>query len=146
MLLGIACSVFLIPYMAIRLNDADSNQSPTKPSQLGSVMVRGAPIVGLIGGLVCIVSTLWALFGRADGGFGGLADRWLYLGSYIGSERLAYAFVWDILLYAVFQPWLIGDNLQNVKEDYTELVNVLRFVPVVGLVAYLLCLDYVKES
>nr|CAD1825242.1 unnamed protein product [Ananas comosus var. bracteatus] len=38
-------NVFLIPYMAIRLNDADSNQSPTKPSQLGSVMVRGAPIV-----------------------------------------------------------------------------------------------------
>uniref|UniRef100_A0A5B6ZL00 Uncharacterized protein n=1 Tax=Davidia involucrata TaxID=16924 RepID=A0A5B6ZL00_DAVIN len=136
---------FLIPYMAIRLNEADSQYTPRKPSQLGSVMTNGAPVVGLIGGAVCVISTLWALFGRSDGNFGTVLDRWEYLVSYLGSERLAYAFIWDICLYIIFQPWLIGDNLQNVQESKVDLVNYLRFVPVVGLVAYLLFLNLDEE-
>ncbi|RLM64768.1 uncharacterized protein C2845_PM16G09980 [Panicum miliaceum] len=133
-------NTFLIPYMAIRLNDLDTDQSPTR-SQLGSVMVKGAQVVGAVGGAVCILSIVWALFGRADAGFGDIAERWQYVQSYVFSERLAYAFLWDIFLYSIFQPWLIGDNIQNVKADATEFVNVVRFVPVVGLVAYLFCLE-----
>lgn len=138
-------NAFLIPYMAIRLNQADEGNNPKKPSQLGVVMIKGAPIVGLIGGAVCLISILWALFGRMDGGFGSLTDRWSYLLSYLGSERLAYAFVWDIVLYAIFQPWLIGENLENVEEDRVGIVNSLRYIPVVGLVAYLLFLKIEEE-
>uniref|UniRef100_A0A0D9W5V1 Uncharacterized protein n=1 Tax=Leersia perrieri TaxID=77586 RepID=A0A0D9W5V1_9ORYZ len=116
-------SAFLIPYMAIRLNDPDMDNSPQETSKLGSVMVRGATIVGLTGGVVCVGSIAWALFGRADAGFGGIAERWQYVQSYVFSERLAYAFLWDILLYSIFQPWLIGDNIDNVKADATEFVN-----------------------
>ncbi|KAI0524832.1 hypothetical protein KFK09_004220 [Dendrobium nobile] len=136
-------NTFLIPYMAIRLNkmSSDADQSPPKPSQLGLLMANGARPVGLIGGIVCFVSVIWALFGRADSGFGDFANRWQFLELYIQSERLAYAFIWDIFLYAIFQPWLIGDNLQNVKISDRELVSVLRYIPVLGLVAYLLCLD-----
>ncbi|CAL5016536.1 unnamed protein product [Urochloa decumbens] len=134
-------NTFLIPYMVIRLNDVDTNQSPPPRSQLGLVMVKGSQVVGAIGGAVCILSIVWALFGRADAGFGGFAERWQYAQSYVFTERLAYAFLWDILLYSIFQPWLIGDNIQNVKTDATEFVNVVRFVPVVGLVAYLFCLE-----
>jgi hypothetical protein len=61
--------------------------------------------------------------------------------SYLESERLAYAFIWDIFLYIIFQPWLIGENLQNVQKSKVGVVNYFRFVPVVGLVAYLLCLN-----
>lgn len=127
--------------MAIRLNDADAKIIPRKTSRLGSILTKGAASVGLIGGGVCLISILWALFGRADGNFGSLSDRWEFLINYLGSERLAYAFVWDICLYIVFQPWLIGDNLQNVQKSKTSIVNYLRFVPVIGLVAYLLCLN-----
>ncbi|KAK8448950.1 hypothetical protein SEVIR_7G133800v4 [Setaria viridis] len=134
-------NTFLIPYMAIRLNAPDTDQSPSPRSQLGSVMVKGAQVVGTVGGAVCILSIVWALFGRADAGFGDFVERWQYAQSYVVSERLAYAFLWDILLYSIFQPWLIGDNIQNVKADATEFVNVVRFIPVVGLVAYLLCLE-----
>ncbi|CAD6260651.1 unnamed protein product [Miscanthus lutarioriparius] len=116
-------SAFLIPYMAIRLNDPDADQSPPQRSQLGSVMVNGAPVVGAIGGLVCVLSIVWAFFGRGDAEFGGTAERWQYVQSYVLSDRLAYAFLWDIFLYSIFQPWLIGDNLQNVKADATEFVN-----------------------
>ena len=127
--------------MAIRLNVPDADQSPPQRSQLGSVMVNGAPVVGAIGGLVCVLSIVWAFFGRGYAEFGGTAERWQYVQSYVLSDRLAYAFLWDIFLYSIFQPWLIGDNLQNVKADATEFVNAVRFVPVVGLVAYLLCLE-----
>ncbi|XP_020688082.2 uncharacterized protein LOC110103633, partial [Dendrobium catenatum] len=136
-------NTFLIPYMAIRLNNMSSvaDQPPPKQSQLGLLMANGAGPVGLIGGIVCFVSVIWALFGRADSGFGDFASRWQFLELYIQTERLAYAFIWDIFLYAIFQPWLIGDNLQNVKISDRELVSVLRYIPVLGLVAYLLCLD-----
>lgn len=132
---------FLIPYMAIRLNDADDDSVPSKRSQLGSVMTNGASFVGLIGGSACLLSLLWALFGRTDANFGGMAERWEFLVGYLGSERLAYAFIWDICLYIIFQPWLIGDNLQNIQESKVVLVKYLRYIPVVGLIAYLLCLE-----
>ncbi|KAG2276329.1 hypothetical protein Bca52824_058884 [Brassica carinata] len=134
-------NTFLIPYMAIRLNDADPDDKPSKRSQLGEAMTKGASVVGLTGATVCLISTLWSLYGRADGGFGGIMERWQYLIGYLGSERLAYAFIWDICLYTVFQPWLIGENLQNVKKSKVELVRYLRFVPVLGLLAYLLSLN-----
>ncbi|XP_015895598.3 uncharacterized protein LOC107429431 isoform X1 [Ziziphus jujuba] len=138
-------NTFLIPYMAIRLNEAEPNETPSKRSRLGDVMTNGAAIVGLTGGLVCLISALWALFGRMDGNFGSISDRWEFLVGYLGSERLAYAFIWDICLYLVFQPWLIGDNLQNVQKDKVSIVNYLRFVPVAGLVAYLLYLNIDDE-
>ncbi|XP_014519313.1 uncharacterized protein LOC106776385 [Vigna radiata var. radiata] len=134
-------NTFLIPYMAIRLNDPVDETAPRKLSQFESVMTNGAPIVGVIGGCVCLVSLLWALYGRMDANFGGIADRWDYLVGYLGSERLAYAFIWDICLYMIFQPWLIGDNLQNVQENKVAVVKYLRYVPVIGLIAYLLCLE-----
>ncbi|XP_020241623.1 uncharacterized protein LOC109820001 isoform X2 [Asparagus officinalis] len=133
-------NTFLIPYMAIRLNDKDLN-TPQKQTPLASLMTNGAQVVGLIGGGVCLLSIFWALFARGDGDFGNITDRLEFLGSYLGSERLAYAFIWDICLYAIFQPWLIRDNLQNVKPRYQKIVRNLRYIPVVGLVAYLVSLD-----
>ncbi|OVA05007.1 hypothetical protein BVC80_1211g76 [Macleaya cordata] len=138
-------NTFLIPYMAIRLNAADAVSTSKEPSKLGAVMINGAPVVGLIGGAVCTLSILWACFGRMDGNFGPLTDRWEFLISYLGSDRLGYAFIWDICLYIIFQPWLIGDNLDNVEESKVDIVKKLRFLPVVGLVAYLLSLDPAKE-
>ncbi|KAG4109461.1 hypothetical protein ERO13_A13G053600v2 [Gossypium hirsutum] len=134
-------NTFLIPYMAIRLNEADADSRPSKLSPLGSVMTNGAAVVGLIGGAVCVFSAIWALYGRMDGEFGNITDRWQFLVSYLGSERLAYAFIWDICLYTIFQPWLIGENLQNVEKSKVGVVSYLRFIPVVGLVAYLLFLN-----
>ncbi|CAH9082021.1 unnamed protein product [Cuscuta epithymum] len=134
-------NTFLIPYMAIRLNGMDKDV-PRKASWLGSTMTSGARTVGLIGFGVCLVSTIWALFGRgADGYFGGISERWEFLVSYVRTERLAYAFIWDIFLYMIFQPWLIGDNLQNIQKDKVKVVNYLRFVPVIGLAAYCLFLN-----
>ncbi|XVF03420.1 hypothetical protein REPUB_Repub04eG0259900 [Reevesia pubescens] len=139
-------NTFLIPYMAIRLNEADADGTPSKCSPLGSVMTNGAPAVGLIGGAVCLLSAIWALYGRMDGDFGSITDRWQFLVNYLGSERLAYAFIWDICFYTIFQLWLISENLQNVQKSRVGLVSYLRFIPVVGLVAYLLFLELEEEQ
>ncbi|KAK9676173.1 hypothetical protein RND81_11G059300 [Saponaria officinalis] len=138
-------NTFLIPYMAIRLNKPDEEDNPRKLSRLGTVMIQGAHIVGLIGGFVSLISILWGFFGRAEGDFGSVSQRWDFLLSYLGSERLAYAFIWDIVLYAIFQPWLIGENLANVQENRVVIVKYLRFVPVIGLVAYLVSLNRDEE-
>ncbi|KAI4339445.1 hypothetical protein MLD38_024389 [Melastoma candidum] len=103
-------NTFLIPYMAIRLNEADDEATPCELSQLGSVMTNGAPIVGLIGGGICLLSAWWALFGRMDVNFGNIEDRL----DYVNSKR--------------------------------GIVKYLRFVPVVGLTAYLLFLDSKDEA
>lgn len=131
--------------MAIRLNKVDSEYPARATSKLGSAITRGASIVGLVGGAVCLLSIFWAFYGRENGDFGSISDRWEFLLSYLSSERLAYAFIWDICLYSIFQPWLIGDNLQNIQKNKVGIVRYLRYVPVVGLVAYCLCLDLEDE-
>lgn len=131
--------------MAIRLNAASGVDSPKEPYKLVSSLTRAAPTVAIIGGAVCLFSPLWAIFGRPDVDFGGWSERVEFLGRYLGSERLAYAFIWDIVLYSIFQPWLIGDNLENLKESSVGSVRILRFVPVLGLIAYLLSLRDDKE-
>ncbi|XP_051122128.1 uncharacterized protein LOC127245337 [Andrographis paniculata] len=139
-------NTFLIPYMAIRLNKmANGEYTPRKDTMLGSIMTTSANVVGLVGGGACLLSILWALYGRGDSNYGGIPERWEFLLSYIGTERLAYAFIWDICLYLIFQPWLIGDNLQNIQSDKVAVVNALRFFPVVGIVAYCLCLNSDNE-
>ncbi|CAI9096239.1 OLC1v1032336C1 [Oldenlandia corymbosa var. corymbosa] len=139
-------NTFLIPYMALRLNKGDETRTKRKTSPLGSVMINGASVVGLTGAAVCLLSVLWAIYGRADGDFGNISERLDFLVNYLGSERLAYAFIWDIVLYTIFQPWLIGENLQNIRKDSVKIVSYLRFVPVVGLVAYCICLNVEEDS
>ncbi|KAJ7298728.1 hypothetical protein O6H91_Y465300 [Diphasiastrum complanatum] len=138
-------NIFLIPYMAIRISKSISEEQ--MPSQFTAAsqehgivyttMTSGAQIVGLVGGLVGVLSVLWAIAGRFGEDFGSLTDRASFFVNYICSDRLAYAFVWDIGLYSLFQPWLIGDNIENVDERKQSAVKILRFVPYCGLVAYL---------
>jgi hypothetical protein len=133
-------NTLLIPYMAIRLGASRSSslsKSQKVKSGIQLVMTSGARIIGTLGGLVGFICIIWVLFGRDDAGFGSLADRWDFFLDYIKSDRPGYAFIWDICLYSIFQPWLIGNNLQNVEEDKIQAVRYLRFVPYVGLVAYL---------
>ena len=131
--------------MAIRLDEKNEDDFPDKSQPVVSALTRAATLVGITGGTICVLSVYWGLLGRADGTFGGLTERLEFFWRYVSSERLAYAFMWDIFLYSIFQPWLIGDNLENLKEDYVESVKLTRFVPVLGLVFYLLGLREEKK-
>lgn len=121
------------------MQDVSSESSLVKFDLTGvrKVMTSGARVVSVVCGTVGLISILWFFWGRPDEGFGNLSDRWTFFLEYLSSDRLGYAFVWDICLYSVFQPWLIGDNLFNANTRKSEVIRYLRFVPYVGLVAYL---------
>lgn len=135
----------LIPYMAIRLNQKGIRQQQSLESKLvkidfsgvREVMTSGARIVGVLCGTVGLISVFWFFLGRPDESFGNLSDRWTFFLEYLASDRVGYAFVWDICLYSLFQPWLIGANLSNVEKGKAEVVEVIKYVPYLGLVAYL---------
>lgn len=44
-------------------------------------------------------------FGRMDGDFGSVTDKWGFLVCYLIRE-VVYTFIWDIYLYIIFQSWL----------------------------------------
>ncbi|EFJ35725.1 hypothetical protein SELMODRAFT_35868, partial [Selaginella moellendorffii] len=135
--LPIANAAFLIPYMAIRLNE----QVPTKsksPSKFCQAALSAAKPIALVGGTVGALSIAWGLGGRPDAGFGNIVDRWDYFLHYIGTDRVAYAFLWDVFLYSIFQAWLVQSNLKKVEGlRMRKMVSLLSYVPYVGSVAYL---------
>eukprot|EP00898_Chlorokybus_atmophyticus_P005562 jgi/Chlat1/6006/Chrsp4S06319 len=125
-------NVFLMPYMASRL-DPQPTKSEQAPKRL-SFMVSGAKYVGLVGAIIGVVSLLWAIYGRPDGNFGDIAARWDYFIHLISTDRVAYAFIYDLVLYAIFQAWLIG------AQDDAKMGawKVMKYVPYFGLAAFLI--------
>lgn len=139
-------STFLIPYMGIRLNRSPKTRQPQEPSGLQRAFTNGARVVAVTGAAVGLLSIVWFIFGRPTGGYGDLAERWSYWIDTLSKDRPTYAFIWDLCCFTVFQPWLIGENLHNIRKESKELVGKLRFLPYVGLVAYCWGLDRGKDA
>ena len=59
--------------------------------------------------------------------YGGLEERWSFFASSVQSKRIFFAFALDAVFYSVFQAMLMPKAAGN-----------LRFVPFVGLAAWLL--------
>ena len=134
--------------MAIRLNQSPDSprNAPLEPaSGLQRAFTNGARVVAGTGAAVGLLSIVWFVVGRPTEGYGDLAERWSYWIDAISKDRPTYAFIWDLCCYTVFQPWLIGDNLDNIRTESKELVAKLRFLPYVGLVAYCWDLDKSKD-
>lgn len=65
-------------------------------------------------------------------GVGGIEERIQYFWGLVNSDRVMFAFVWDVILYSIFQAWLV---LDSPKSD-TSLAK-LGAIPFVGLGLYL---------
>jgi hypothetical protein len=125
--------------MAIRLNKSpdSARNSPLEPaSGLQRAFTNGARVVAVTGAAVGLLSIIWFVIGRPTEGYGDA----------ISKDRPTYAFIWDLCCFTVFQPWLIGDNLDNIRTESKELVAKLRFLPYVGLVAYCWGLNTSKDA
>ncbi|KAK9114889.1 hypothetical protein Syun_021686 [Stephania yunnanensis] len=116
-------NTFLIPYMAIRLNEMNSESTPTEKSKLGVVMTNGASAVGLIGGSVCLLSILWASLCRLGSSFCALAVDLHFLVSYIKNISYAIAYRWSDLIIILFSPWIAGDGLDSLSKEKRSFVN-----------------------
>ena len=95
----------------------------------------------LLGPLLATVGTValgWGLAARPE--FGDLPTRLASLGELLSHDRLGSSFVVDLGLFALFQGWLVDDDLRRRGVDPTAagaLRTAARFVPFYGLCAYL---------
>lgn len=120
-------NVFLIPYLASRSADELESVGESKAGEL-ALGERLALPFGLTGGAVGTISVFWALFARPD--FGSITARFGAFGEVLSTDRLAYAFLVDVVLYALFQPLLLRPVLKSE-------CGWVSYVPFFGLAAAL---------
>ena len=116
-------NVFLMPYMALRLNGAEVPALPNK-----GILAR---LFGAVGLTVGAVAVIW--FGWNQPELGGIMSRFAYLGRQIVTDRVTLAFTVDIVLFWIFQIWLMGAVIPA-----GEGIRALRFFPFLGLGLWLL--------
>ncbi|MEL6814204.1 MAG: hypothetical protein AAFP03_05235 [Cyanobacteria bacterium J06598_3] len=118
-------NVFLTPYMALRLaQPAITETTEVKKGWLA----RGFGLIGLAVGLGAII---WFCFARLE--FGSLADRAQYFSYKLVSDRVTIAFCVDLVLFWIFQSWLMGAVMAK-----TDSRRPLRFIPFWGLAIWLI--------
>ena len=115
-------NVFLIPYMARRLDGSKDKETLEK-----GWLARGFGWIGLVVGTGAIA---WFCFARPE--FGGLTERVSYFVGKVEGDRVTIAFCVDLLLFWLFQIWLMG---AVIAEDSKQ--RALRFVPFWGLAFWL---------
>ncbi|KAJ8608728.1 hypothetical protein CTAYLR_009664 [Chrysophaeum taylorii] len=86
---------------------------------------------------VFALSTYWFFEGRVDD-FGDLPTRLDSFWALLSQDRLASSFVVDLVLYALFQSWLVPDDLDRRGVADKMPLRLLASVPFFGLVGYLL--------
>eukprot|EP00850_Spirogloea_muscicola_P015003 SM000111S18826 [mRNA] locus=s111:288299:290780:- [translate_table: standard] len=135
-------NLFLIPYMALRLNKpepASQSESVSPLVALGQAVASQSTTIGLVGGVIGIISVTWAIFLRSSEQFGGPAERLSYFLEYLATDRVAYAFIWDLVLYSLFQAWLVLDFIESLPAANDQrLWRRVGCVPYLGLAAILI--------
>ena len=118
-------NVFLMPYMALRLRQSvsETQSLPTK----GTL----ARCFGFLGLSVGSLAVIWFCLNQPD--IGGLGSRLDYLGQQIAHNRVTLAFAVDMILFWIFQVWLMGALIPAGKR-----FRPMRFVPFWGLAIWLL--------
>jgi hypothetical protein len=133
-------NIFLMPYMALRLRAdtavtspaVDPTQAPNQASTHSATPTKGpiAQVFGWVGIVVGSIAVSWVAFARPE--FGSLADRGAFWLHQLTHDRVTLAFGCDLVLFWVFQIWLIGDI-----EPPASPTRGLRFIPFWGLAFWL---------
>ncbi|NEQ51450.1 MAG: hypothetical protein F6K11_15130 [Leptolyngbya sp. SIO3F4] len=113
-------NVFLMPYMALRLNQFAPNEE--KLPNKGTL----ARLFGSLGLTVGNLAVVWFCFNRPE--LGGVFSRFDYLGQQVLTNRVTLAFIVDITLFWVFQIWLMGAVI-----PVGDRLRALRLIPFWGL-------------
>ncbi|GMI46908.1 hypothetical protein TrCOL_g2576 [Triparma columacea] len=143
-------SAFYLPYLGLRDSGGEGSGGGGSGDggwerALGESKLATALLTG-----VGAASIYWGVGGgRLGEGYGeGLAERLVTLGELLSIDRVGCSFVVDLVIFGIFQGWMVDDDLRRRgvggKEgrDATEVekfgVNAAKFVPFFGLSAYLL--------
>jgi len=131
-------NAFYLPYLVYRSPEEDGNVAYAEDfdgpeAAIGESRLLGPALAG-----VGLGAVLWGLYARPE--FGDLATRWTSLIELLSQDRLASSFVVDLVLFAIFQGWLVDDDLKRrgvPADDAVGLRLLAKFVPFLGLCAYL---------
>ncbi|MBF2028926.1 MAG: hypothetical protein IGS48_19565 [Oscillatoriales cyanobacterium C42_A2020_001] len=140
-LLGTALltNVFYLPWLALRQPNPAAVTTPLSRWERWAE----SRVIPIALSLVFLASLLWAAFARPE--FGTWGDRWNSLQTLIGSDRLAYSFWFDLLVFWLFQAWLVPDDMQRRNWQNPAMVWIVRLLPFFGLVIYLLRRPRIEE-
>jgi len=125
-------NLFLTPYMALREgpkeegeDDEPRERGPFERAVMSDAGVRG---IGAFAGALGLVSVWWFFFGRSGLGYPeGAVERAQEFVRLASTQRVDYAFVFDLVLFSAWQAVLMSDA-----------PDALRKTPFFGLVAWLL--------
>ena len=140
-----ATNLAYLAYLGLRPVEDDGSDDSAELTWLEQLGESPALPIALVGMLA--LSLGWGFLARPE--FGPLAERGALLSSLLGTERLAYALTGDCLFFALFQGWLLADDLARREalpdDERARLLLIGRFVPYLGLAYYLLARPPLKR-
>lgn len=133
-LIGIAfiTNVFYLPWLALRQPNRDPIEPPL--NRLEKFVETRYFSLGL--GAVFLASVAWSLWGRPE--FGDWTVRMQSLWELLTSNRLTYSFAVDLLVFWLFQAWLVPDDMARRNYTSSTMLWIARLVPYFGLILYFL--------
>lgn len=128
-------SAFLLPFLATRSTEM---QGPVAKDELGAIArAFESPLIGLSMGVVGSGSLAWFFFGRMAE-FGDLSQRWSTFVDLLSIDRVGSSFLVDLAIFAMFQGWLIDDDMKRRGgEASPNLIAAAKVIPFFGMAAYL---------
>jgi hypothetical protein len=138
-----ATNLVLLPWCAVRagqpsLVDADAINARRLPAAAEAA-------IGAVGLAIGAASVAWFALAPVSPdasveAAASLSERWEHLLSVASTDRLTLAFLVDMSLYSLVQPWLIGDERRFIEltQPEAKLTLDLRFVPLFGAAHWLL--------
>ncbi|MBD2489332.1 hypothetical protein [Aulosira sp. FACHB-615] len=124
-------NVFFLPWLGLRqVNPQVATNSLTFVEKVGESRVLPSILAGFF-----VVSLSWAVLARPE--YGDITTRWQDLLELLFSDRLAYSFVVDMLVFWLFQSWLVKDDMARRQWDNDKILWLVRLIPFWGLIIYL---------
>lgn len=124
-------NVFYLAWLALR---QPNSQPPTEPLNRLEAVSESRGLPGFLTA-IALISILWASLARPE--FGDLPTRWQALLNLITHDRLTFSFIADLLVFWLFQAWLIKDDMARRNWQHPPTYWIVRLLPFIGLVIYL---------
>ena len=128
-------SAFLLPFLATRSNEQSGIVYREDLSPVAQA--TESRLLGVAMASVGTGAFFWASFARMDN-FGGWSERLPSFLELLSIDRVGSSFLVDFAIFAVFQGWLVDDDLKrrNMSND-NALATAAKFIPFFGLALYL---------
>jgi SnoaL-like domain len=145
-------SAFLLPYLAARSSEPRNATSMTlvvkEDLPVVAQLVGESPVLGGLMGFVGTASIVWFFLGRTTEYGADLAVRFAGFLDLLSIDRVGSSFLVDLAIFALFQGWLVEDDLKRREVNSGELRtlgSVAKYIPFFGMAAYLILRPRIPE-